>query len=111
MSVIIPCTWCGKDFTPQRSDGLFCGGACKQAYWRWKHKLNYLHSVAHTAIAEIEEYLGYGNKRNEAENVLGALADQLHLIGFANELKQMELPQDSYTLSNKTGEATHEQEV
>jgi hypothetical protein len=103
MPVMIKCTWCGKDFTPNRSDGLFHNKACKQQYWRWKHRLNYLYSVAHNAIGEIEQYLEYENKRNEAENVLGSLADTLHNIGFTWELKQMELPQEAYVISNQLG--------
>jgi len=58
MPAVVKCTWCGKEFSPTRSDGLFHSKACKQQYWRWKHRLNYLYSVAHNAIGEIEQSLG-----------------------------------------------------
>lgn len=98
-----PCTWCAKLYTPSRSDGLFCSASCKQAYWRWKHRLNYLHAVASNAIDEIEAYLEYENKTTEAQNVLGSLADKLHALGFEHDLEQLPLPSEAYTLENSLG--------
>lgn len=97
------CTWCGKRFTANRKDGLFCSAACKQAYWRWKHRLNYLYAVASNAIEEINAYLEYENKTKEAENVLGALSDKLCLLGFVPSETQLELPAEAYTIENETG--------
>lgn len=98
-----PCTWCGKSFRPSRSDGLFCSPACKQAYWRWKHRLNYLHACANNALDEIEAYLEYPHKRNEAENVLGQLADRLHALGFEHDLVQLPILEEAYTVPNQLG--------
>jgi|SRR5580765_1390197 len=103
MSVLIPCQWCGRDFHPSRSDGLFCRASCKQAYWRWKHRLNYLHACASNALDEIESYLEYEHKRKEAENVLGSLADRLHVLGFEHDVEQLPLPSEAYTLENQLG--------
>lgn len=97
------CIWCGEPFQASRKDGLFHSAACKQAYWRWKHRLNYLQAVAHNAIDEIEQYLEYDAKRNEAENVLGQLADKLHALGFEHDVVQLPLPEQSYTLENSIG--------
>lgn len=97
------CVWCGKGFTASRKDGLFCGGACKQAYWRWKHRLNYLHAVCDNAIGEIEQFMEYPNKQKEAENVLGALADKLHLLGFEHDVEQLPFPEETYTIQNQLG--------
>jgi hypothetical protein len=104
MSDLCACAWCGKEFRPSRSDGLFHSKPCKQAYWRWKHRLNYLQSVAYNAIEEIEQYLEYPFKEKEAQNVLGLLADKLHALGFEHDQVQLELPEDSYTISNQLGE-------
>lgn len=102
MPELRPCTWCGQPFTPSRSDGLFHSNACKQSYWRWKHRLNYLHAVADNAIGEIESYLEYEHKCKEAENVLGALADKLHALGFEHDVEQLPLPESAYTIQNST---------
>lgn len=104
MSVLRPCTWCGKEFQPSRSDGLFCSKPCKQGYWRWKHRLNLIIAQAHNAIDEIEQYLEYDNKRVEAENALGMLADKLAAMGFEASDKQLPLPESAYTISNQLGE-------
>jgi len=104
MEHIRQCAWCGQGFTPSRSDGLFHSAACKQSYWRWKHRLNYLHACASNALDEIEAYLGYENKRKEAENVLGALADRLHALGFEHDLEQLPFPVETYTIENQLGE-------
>lgn len=104
MSQETQCTWCGKGFRASRSDGLFCSNACKQAYWRWKHRLNYLHAAASNAIDEIEAYLGYKKKQKEAENVLGQLADRLHALGFEHDVEQLPLPAEAYVISNQLGE-------
>lgn len=109
MPDFIPCTWCGKHFTPTRKDGLFHSNACKQAYWRWKHRLNYLHSVASNAIDEIEQYMDYANKQKEAENVLGNLADKLHALGFEHDIVQLPFPEESYTIANQLGEESNAQ--
>ena len=102
------CVWCGKEFRPSRTDGLFHNKACKQAYWRWKHRLNYLHAVANNAIDEINQYLDYPNKAKEAENVLGTLADKLCLLGFIASETQIAFPPEVYTLENKIGEVSNE---
>lgn len=104
MSVLINCEWCGKLFQPSRSDAHFHSSACKQAYWRWKHRLNYLQSVAYNAIEEIEQYLEYPHKQRDAENVLGQLADKLHALGFEHDVTQLPLPEEAYTLSNQLGD-------
>jgi hypothetical protein len=103
MSVLRSCTWCGKEFTPSRSDGLFHSASCKQAYWRWKHKLNLLYHNIYSAITEIEAYLEHENTRNEAENVLGEVANRLADIGFLASIEQMALPVEAYTISNQLG--------
>lgn len=104
MSVLRACTWCGKEFTPSRSDGLFHSAPCKQAYWRWKHRLNLIYAQANNAIDEMEAYLEYPNKRVEAENLLGALADKLHALGFEHDVEQLPLPAEAYTITNQLGE-------
>lgn len=97
------CTWCGKGFTASRKDGLFCGAACKQAYWRWRHRLGYLHAIADNAIEEINAYLEYENKTKEAKDALGALSNKLCLLGFVPSETQLELSEAAYTLENETG--------
>jgi len=103
MSQLTPCAWCGKDFTPTRKDGLFHNAACKQAYWRWKHRLNYLHAIANNTIEEINQYLEYGNRTKEAENVLGALSDKLCLLGFIPSETQLEFVPEVYSSENEIG--------
>lgn len=97
------CVWCGKQFE-HRYNVLYCNAACKQAYWRWKHRLNLLHAQASQAIDEIEAYLEYPQKQKEAENVLGQLADRLHALGFEHDVEQLPLPAEAYTLENSIGE-------
>lgn len=98
------CTWCGKHFTASRSDGLFCKKPCKQAYWRWKHRLNLIVAQANNAIDEMEQYLEYAEKRKEAENALGMLADKLHALGFEHDVEQLPFPEAAYTITNQLGE-------
>jgi len=108
MPELIPCQWCGEQFQPTRKDGLFHSAACKQAYWRWKHRLNYLHAVANNAIEEINQYLEYENKTKEAQNVLGALSDKLFLLGFVPVEAQLAFPEEVYTVKNRLGEESHD---
>lgn len=98
------CQWCGQEFKPSRSDGLFCRAACKQAYWRWKHRLNYARATIYDAINTVESYLAYDHMRKEAENVLGEIADRLHALGFEHDIVHLPLPAESYTLENQLGE-------
>lgn len=104
MSVLRPCTWCGKEFTPTRSDGLFHSKSCKQAYWRWKHKIDFIASQVYQGISEIEQYLENDATRQHAENILGATADRLAAMGFEASDKQIGFAEETYTLTNETGE-------
>jgi len=82
MALPIPCYWCGEMFAPTRSDALFHSGACKQAYFRWKHKLDYLRAQVYNAVEDIESYLEKTETQKEAENALGGFSDWLSLRGF-----------------------------
>jgi hypothetical protein len=104
MSVLRACVWCGKEFQPSRSDGLFHSKPCKQAYWRWKHKLNLYRHQVYQAISEMEQYLAHENTRKEAENALGEIADRLAAMGFEASDKQLPIPEFAHTISNQLGD-------
>jgi len=78
------CSWCGQVFRAKRSDSLFCNPACKQRYWRWKHKLNLLRAQALAVLDEVTGYLDQQNTHMEAVIVLGEISDRLTDLGFTS---------------------------
>lgn len=68
------CEWCGIGFTPSRSDAHFHSSACKQAYWRWKHGLEYVYQEARVAIEALHHYFDHPVTHEEAASDLKELA-------------------------------------
>jgi hypothetical protein len=100
---VLSCAWCGKDLPAKRADAKFCGQPCKQAYWRWKHKLDMLRAGTMGNINEIFTYIAHENTRSEAEQLLKDIADKLWLLGVIPQPTQIPFPEEAYQLSNQLG--------
>lgn len=95
------CTWCGQLFTGTRGDQLFCSKACKQRYWRWKHKLNLIRASVMAQLDEVTGYLDKANTHLEAVTVLGEISDRLTDLGFTSTSLGNGLPDETYEISEE----------
>jgi len=66
------CLWDGVDFEATREDAIFCCKACKQAYWRWKHRVDL--EVARIN-ASLEVLARYTTREETADLAWQAIAD------------------------------------
>jgi len=66
--------------------------------------LNWYHAAANDAISRIEEYVEHKTCSNEAQFMLGQLADRLAALGFEASDKQLPPHESAYTISNQLGE-------
>lgn len=98
-----PCTWCGQPFQEKRADALFCNPACKQKYWRWKHKLNLMRAEVLARLDEITGYLGTKATELEATIVLGEISDRLTDLGFTSTSLGFQETQETYEISEELG--------
>lgn len=72
------CKWCGKDYEATRPESEFHNGACKQAYWRWKHDLDLERARSMRGVWNIYKYTAHSETGVEAWEDLVALRDWLN---------------------------------
>jgi len=71
------CEWCGKDFEASHQWARFHSGVCRQAYWRWRHRLQLEVARARDTLREVHRFTDHEATADEAWAELQQLREWL----------------------------------